>query len=283
MTRYAMLCHSANTRRVYDTQYRLFVEWAEKQGRWVDVAPAYPPEAVCEYLAARLEAGIGSSTLMLSLFAIAARSQDAGVPDPTKHPMVRQAARGIRRLRGNDRRQATGLTHRDMLKICPFAKAKQWALLCLMRDCLLRQSEVIAARWRDLSPDPDGSGRLTIPSSKTDQEGQGAVLYVTERTMKALRAIRPWPQPAVGEKIFGWSSGAISRVITRLAERAGLKGDYSGHSPRVGMAQDLSRLGASLPEIQNAGRWKDPRMPASYIGVNCNRGETVMMKYSKYL
>ena len=49
------------------------------------------------------------------------------------------------------------------------------------------------------------------------------------------------------------------------------------------MAQDLSRLGASLPEIQNAGRWKDPRMPASYIGVNCNRGETVMMKYSKYL
>ena len=78
-----------------------------------------------------------------------------------------------------------------MLKICPFAKAKQWALLCLMRDCLLRRSEASAAHWRDMVPEPDGSGRLTVPYSKTDQNGKGAVLCVSEKTMKALRAIRP--------------------------------------------------------------------------------------------
>ena len=149
-----------------------------------------------------------------------------------------------------NRRQAAGLTHRDMLEIRPIAKPKQWALLCLMRDCLLRRSEASDARWRDLVREPDGSGRLTVPYSKTDQTGKGAVLFVSEDTMRALKVIRPWPTPAVGAKIFGWSAGSIARNITRLAERAGLKGDYSGHSPRVGMAQDLARLAASLPEIQ---------------------------------
>ena len=45
----------------------------------------------------------------------------------------------------------------------------------------------------------------------------------------------------------------ISRNIARLAQQAGLRGDYSGHSPRIGMVQDLARLGALLTGIQDAG------------------------------
>ena len=90
------------------------------------------------------------------------------------------------RMRGHEPRQATGLTRRDMLAIKPLATPKQWALLRLMRDCLLRRSEASAVRWRDLVPEPDGRGRLTIPYSKTDQEGKGAVLYVSEKTMEGL-------------------------------------------------------------------------------------------------
>ena len=169
-----------------------------------------------------------------------------------------------------------------MKKIKPLATPRQWAMLCLMRDCLLRRSEAAAARWRDLSPEPDGSGRLTIPSSKTDQEGQGAVLYVTERTMKALKAIRPKPNPAVGARILGWRRPrTISRNIASLADLAELKGDYSGHSPRVGMAQDLSGLGASLPEMMNAGRWKSPEMVALYCR-NIAAKESAVAKYKEY-
>ena len=274
--------HAATTRLAYDTQYRQFTAWCEAQGRWDDVAPAYPPEAVCEYLAVRAEMGQAYSTLMILVCAIKARTRDAGVPDPTRHELVRRALRGASRLLRRNSRQATGLTHRDMLKIRPIAKPKQWALLCLMRDCLLRRSEASAARWRDLVREPDGSGRLTVPHSKTDQTGKGAVLYVTDHTMLALKVIRPWPTPAVGEKIFGWSAGSISRNISQLAERAGLKGDYSGHSPRVGMAQDLARLGASLPEMQNAGRWKNPSMPALYCR-SIDASESAVAKFSEFL
>ena len=101
--------------------------------------------------------------------------------------------------------------------------------------------------------------------------------------MKALKAIRPKPNPAVGEKFFGWSRPlTICENIARLAALADLKGDYSGHSPRVGMAQDLARLGASLPEMQNAGRWKDSRMPALYCR-NMAAKESAVAKYKEFL
>ena len=45
---------------------------------------------------------------------------------------------------------------------------------------------------------------------------------------------------------------------------AGLGDGFSAHSPRVGMAQDLSAAGAELPELMTAGRWDSPTMPARY-------------------
>ena len=169
-----------------------------------------------------------------------------------------------------------------MRKIQPFAKPKQWALLRLMRDCLLRRSEASAARWRDLEREPDGTGRFTVPCSNTDQQnGEGAGLFVTTKTMKALLAIRPaFPKP--GQKIFDCHPSTVSRIIQRLAERADLYGDFSGHSPRVGMTQDLARLGSSLVEIQHAGRWKDPGMPGYYSRA-ISAGHSAVAKYERFL
>ena len=54
-----------------------------------------------------------------------------------------------------------------------------------------------------------------------------------------------------------------------MCREAGLGEGFSGHSPRVGMTQDLVAHGAGLVAIMNAGRWKSERMPAHY-----SRGET---------
>ena len=48
------------------------------------------------------------------------------------------------------------------------------------------------------------------------------------------------------------------------AVAAGLGDGYTGHSGRVGMAQDLARSGLELPALMTAGRWKSSRMPARY-------------------
>ncbi|WP_448208291.1 tyrosine-type recombinase/integrase [Azospirillum sp. sgz302134] len=57
----------------------------------------------------------------------------------------------------------------------------------------------------------------------------------------------------------------VSEIFKRRAEAAGLDSALvSGHSLRVGAAQDLTAAGFGLPAIQQAGRWKSPGMPARY-------------------
>jgi hypothetical protein len=57
-------------------------------------------------------------------------------------------------------------------------------------------------------------------------------------------------------------------VLRRFAERANLESGrlerVSGHSLRVGMAQDLIASGADLPGVMQAGRWRTAAMPALY-------------------
>ena len=52
--------------------------------------------------------------------------------------------------------------------------------------------------------------------------------------------------------------------MSAAAKAAGLGEGFTGHSGRVGMAQDLSASGVELPELMTAGRWKSSKMPARY-------------------
>lgn len=74
----------------------------------------------------------------------------------------------------------------------------------------------------------DDSGRLTVRRSKTDQDGDGAVLYLGP----------PKPSP-------------------RSAHGSPARGSPRGHSLRVGSAQSLVAAGADLPALMQAGRWQD--------------------------
>ena len=65
------------------------------------------------------------------------------------------------------------------------------ALVAVMRDALLRRSEASALLWDDVERAPDGSGRLIVRRSKTDQAAEGRMLYLSPRTMADLDAIRP--------------------------------------------------------------------------------------------
>ncbi|MCE2502999.1 MAG: hypothetical protein J4G05_02910 [Chlorobi bacterium] len=62
---------------------------------------------------------------------------------------------------------------------------------------------------------------------------------------------------------------AISTVVARNiikshAQAVGVDGYISGHSLRVGSAQTLAGKGASLVQMQHAGCWRSPAMPAHY-------------------
>ena len=128
-----------------------------------------------------------------------------------------------------------------------------------MRDAMLRRAEAAAIRWSDIEQTSDGSGRLNIERSKTDQTGEGSTAYLSPATIDALSQI-----PRKGESVFGLSASQICRRIQAAAEAAGLGSGFSGHSCRVGMAIDLARAGTDMTSLMNAGRWRSPRMPARY-------------------
>ena len=72
------------------------------------------------------------------------------------------------------------------------------------------------------------------------------MLYLGPAAVDALLAIRP--EEAVidpSPRVFGLSVSQISRRIRAATKIAGLGEGFSGHSPRVGMAQDRSAAGRS--------------------------------------
>ncbi len=162
------------------------------------------------------------------------------------------------------------------------------ALLVVMSDGLLRVSEAAALEAADL--EAEGPNTLTVHRSKTDQEGEGAVQYIGSPTVARVRA---WLDAAeiAGGPMFqrldkaGRPRGRLSTVsvraiIQRRATDAGIEGRVSGHSLRVGGAQSLATAGASVVEMQTAGRWQSPSMPGRYArGQLAARGAVARLRY----
>ena len=264
---------SPNTRRNYQTAWRAWEDWARGCGYQAMPARA---ETVAEYLTARAAAGAGASTLGMALAAIAAAHGGGGETDPTRSEGVRRTVAGLRReAAGGAQRQARPLTETALAAIAastpPTVRGRTELALCgTMRDALLCRSEAAALTWADIEPAGDGSGRLTIRRAKGDQEGRGAVVYIGTAALAALGAIRPGAA-GPGAPVFAspreprkaLSESAIARAIARAARR-GLGAGFSGHSPRIGMALDLSRAGMATHAIQQAGRWASSAMVVRY-------------------
>ena len=278
----AILGHevSGNTRKNYRSQWRRFTGWARAKG--VSALPADPVQ-VAAYLAERMERyGHRPATLQTAAAAISFVHRARGLADPRDTEEVRATLRSAARKAGAAQRQAEGITEQELQAICATAcRPRIWlrgrtegadtaerrgrldiAMISVMRDALLRVSEAAALLWGDIEEEEDGTGRLLIRRSKTDAEGEGAVVFLSAHTMGSLGFIREGASD--GCSVFGLRPDRIAGRIKQAALAAGLGEGYSGHSPRVGMARDLVRSGAELASLMTAGRWRSPRMPALY-------------------
>ena len=162
------------------------------------------------------------------------------------------------------------------------------ALIRLMSDCLLRVSEAVAVNVEDVK-----DKTLIVRSSKTDQEGVGETLYVTSDTRRVInryitkagieggalfRRVVRGDHVQVGRL----TARSARRQIIYWAEEAGVEGFISGHSLRVGSAVSLAQAGASVVDMQVAGRWKSSQMPAHYAKAElAERGAIARFKDGK--
>ena len=205
-----------------------------------------------------------------------AKNRGAGI----SFEITEKTLAGIRRKgKGRGRGQVAGITWTEVEQICTLAEAdrtiaglRDSALIRLMSDCLLRISEAVAVNAEDVNQ------ALIVHQSKTNQ-GTGNItdmtLYIGTPTREAIRRYCEAGNITEGALFRRMRRGdnitshrltvdGARKIIKRRACEAGLEGKISGHSLRIGSAISLAQAGASVVNMQVAGRWKSPQMPAHY-------------------
>ena len=286
-----------STQRSYDCSLRIFARFAVEQGQTVLPADA---RTVAAFLQRRIDAGAAPGSLNVDLAAIRHAHRAGNKPDPTDDLRVRAVAHGYRRIQaaqGRRSRQAKGLSEADLAAIIAVADMsgdiraiRDIAVVSLLREGLLRRGECAALRVGDFSRESDGSGRLRIARSKTDQEGQGRVLFLGEQ---AADRVARWLDAAPADadaplfrrirrggyvQSAGLTGKSVCGIVQKRGKAAGIFG-LSGHSGRVGMAQDLVANGAGIGEVAIAGRWSSPNMVIHYASRE-EAGRGAVAKYN---
>ena len=207
-----------------------------------------------------------------------------GDRDPTKSVLCEIELKKAKRHLTQHQYQAFGITCdiRDkMIASCDntLIVIRDAALIHFAYDSMCRASELIYAEWNDINSHGNGNHTLLIRKSKTDQEGIGRRVPLSQ---KCIYRLEEWKSARkqvegttlrnldrhsnIGDKLTTMS---VDRIFKKRANLIGIDENdvryISGHSTRVGSAQDLLGKGASLPQIMLAGGWKSTDMVMKYI------------------
>jgi site-specific recombinase XerD len=263
--------YASNTLRAYKSDMLEFIFYCNKTG-----ACALPalPTVVATFLMQTIGQNIKSSTIRRKVSSISAIHRLSCHDDPTKHPEAKIALRKIFRQLGTRFDQAYPVTRQvleKLLSVCnnDLHGLRDNALLLVAYDSMRRRSELVSLRIEDIEWHSGGGASILLRKSKTDQLCSGKWIYLTAET---ANSIKTWISAAninsgfVFRGIRGKADisnslceSRIARIYKTMARRAGLSEQIiqgiSGHSMRVGGAQDLLSCGASRPQIMIKGGW----------------------------
>lgn len=162
-------------------------------------------------------------------------------------------------------------------------EARNRALLLVGFAGALRRSEIASIRFEDLSKEPGLGLTLDTRKSKTDQEGEGHLIYIRrlESEYDPVRALDAWREAS------GLSQGAVFRPVTRggnvqdsaitgktannvvqeAVQLAGLSDpeEYSAHSLRAGHATQATKNGVPAEIAMQTTRHESREQFADYV------------------
>lgn len=278
---------SENTRRAYRSAIRSFQQWG-------GTLPC-DPTIILRYLLTYADK-LNPRTLALRLTALSQWHLFQGFNDPTHDAQVRKTLRGINRLHGKPKKKAKALSLEDLERmVSSFSKEtkvpkiklstiRNNALLQIAFFGAFRRSELIALTTEMLVWEPNGIV-ITLPRSKTDQEGHGivkAIPYgIKGGVLCPVSALKHWLDVSnitsghLFRRITRWGAigeealyeGSINTILEECALAADLSyaPQLSSHSFRRGLATSAYRSGASFQDIKRQGGWRHDGTVHSYI------------------
>jgi site-specific recombinase XerD len=272
--------YALNTIRAYRSDFRIFEAWCRKEDRAALPASA---KTVAAFVQAQSESAT-PATVSRRRAAIGKIHRLMKLESPVRDEEVNLATRKVFRQKGRRQKQALGLTaplKAKLIAACPadLRGLRDRALIATGYDTLCRRSELVALRVEDLEIAADRSGTILVRKAKADQQGRGRLAYLSAETITHLNRWIDETGLNVGP-IFRHTDSdealerpiaslTVSDVLKRRALQAGLDaatvGRLSGHSMRVGAAQDMAAAGIELVTIMHAGGWRSPEMVMRYI------------------
>lgn len=272
--------YSTNTIRSYRADFTIFEAWCQVEHR---IALPASPETVADFVTAQSE-NAAPATVSRRRAAIAKIHRLLKLESPVRAEEVNLATRTMFRQKGRRQDQALGLTSalkKKVIDACPDTPPglRDRALLAVGYDTLCRRAELVQLLVDDLTFRADGSGTILVRKAKSDQFGDGRLAYLSAA---ATTHLRDWLEAAglkQGQIFRGIRSTqllpgslhpySVARIFKARARDAGLDNrliaKLSGHSLRVGAAQDMAAAGIDLGAIMHAGGWKSPDMVMRYI------------------
>lgn len=272
-----------STLRVYRSSLKDFAAWCEG----IEVAPLpSSPELVAGYVTELAERGLSVSTIEQRLAAIRYAHEAQDIQTPTASKAVRLTMSGIRRKVGvAPKKQAAPATAERITAMLSHVQGdgikaiRDRAVLLLGFASAMRRSELVALQVEDIERKEDGL-LLTIRRSKTDQDGAGVTIAIPRGQSEGtcpVAAVEAWLAAA------GIASGNVFRSITRhgavngslsgravadivkaAASKAGVSGDFSGHSLRSGFVTSAAERGVRAESIADHTRHASVEMVRTY-------------------
>jgi integrase len=272
--------YSANTLRAQKADGAIFQAFCESRSE-----PYLPadPKTIRAFIEDRVRAGKKPATIKRYVATIARVHIAAGLLNPCSSEAVRLGLKKMGRETSARQDQAHPLGWKEIKEFIASAGEslradRERAMLCVAYETLARRGELVALEIRDIDFHPNGTGQALIRRGKTDAEGQGRVAYLSRETIRWLKVWFEHVEISDGvvfrrligrDKVGGpLSPGSIAPIFKRVAQWIGMPARIvervSGHSTRVGAAQDLAELDIDFAAITQAGGWKSTRMPLQY-------------------
>jgi len=150
-------------------------------------------------------------------------------------------------------------------------------LLQLGYESMRRRSEICAFRFDDVKTLPNGKNALLLRKSKTDQLGEGKLIPILDELLEMMSYWQDTIKQTDGVILRNFKRDlsvresldppALNKILKLLQRKAKLKGigELSGHSFRVGAAEDLLDKGVPLEKIMLRGGWKSENTALRYL------------------
>ena len=274
---------SKNTRETYAHGWQQFIAWCEREGY-----PTAPPSsiAILGHLIELKDKNRKPTTITTRLASIVAHLEGISA-NSCKQADFKEAFSGIIKAAATNttKSQAEAMTETNFSLVIAhmsvnetdktrLTTARDKCMFWIMRDGLLRRSEMSLLNIGDFKLTENGSGVILIKKSKTDQYGVGDYQWLSNLCVEAMKRwlmlrsehedlsddlplicpVTRSQKPKSSKRLQG---NDISRRIKHWAWISNLENpeSFSGHSMRVGMACTLADNNVDIVKIAKSGRW----------------------------